>query len=53
MVYVMAGHPGRIEGEVEISEKVRNSDFRLSKEMQEYKRKILEDLWKAVVRDLI
>ena len=48
-VYVMAGHPGRIEGEVEISEKVRNSDFRLSKEMQEYKRKILEDLGKAVV----
>ena len=52
-VYVMAGHPGRIEGEIEISEQVRNSDFRLSKEMQEYKRKILEDLGKAVVRDLI
>lgn len=52
-VYVMAGHPGKIEGEIEISEKVRNSDFRLSKEMQEYKRKILEDLGKTVVRDLI
>lgn len=51
-VYVMAGQPGRIAGEINIVEKVRDNEFRLSEEMQKYKRKILEELGKAVVRGL-
>lgn len=52
-VYVMAGQPGRIAGEINIVEKVRDNEFRLSDEMQKYKRKILEELGKAVLHDAI
>ena len=52
-VYVMAGQPGRIAGEINIVEKVRDNEFRLSEEMQKYKRKILEELGKAVLRGSI
>lgn len=52
-VYVMAGQPGRIAGEINIVEKVRDNEFRLSDEMQKYKRKILEELGKAVLRGSI
>ena len=52
-VYVMAGQPGRIAGEINIVEKVRDNEFRLSEEMQKYKRKILEELGKAVLHDSI
>lgn len=52
-VYVMAGQPGRIAGEINIVEKVRDNEFRLSDEMQKYKRKILEELGKAVLHDSI
>lgn len=52
-VYVMAGQPGRIAREINIVEKVRDNEFRLSEEMQKYKRKILEELGKAVLRGSI
>lgn len=52
-VYVMAGQPGRIAGEINIVEKVRDNEFRLSEEMQKYKKKILEELGKAVLRGSI
>ena len=52
-VYVMVGQPGRIAGEINIVEKVRDNEFRLSEEMQKYKRKILEELGKAVMRGSI
>lgn len=52
-VYVMAGQPGRIAGEINIVGKVRDNEFRLSEEMQKYKRKILEELGKAVLRGSI
>ncbi len=52
-VYVMAGQPGRIAGEINIVQKVRDNEFRLSEEMQKYKRKILEELGKAVLRGSI
>jgi len=52
-VYVMAGQPGRIAGEINIVQKVRDNEFRLSEEMQKYKRKILEELGKAVLHDSI
>ena len=52
-VYVMAGQPGRIAEEINIVEKVRDNEFRLSEEMQKYKRKILEELGKAVLRGSI
>lgn len=52
-VYVMAGQPGRIEGEINIVEKVRDNEFRLSEEMQKYKRKILEELEKGALHDSI
>ena len=52
-VYVMAGQPGKIAGEINIVEKVRDNEFRLSEEMQKYKRKILEELGKAVLHDSI
>lgn len=52
-VYVMAGQPGRIAGEINIVEKVRDNEFRLSDEMQKYKRKILEELGKAVLHGSI
>jgi len=52
-VYVMAGQPGRIEREINIVEKVRDNEFRLSEEMQKYKRKILEELEKGALHDSI
>ena len=52
-VYVMAGQPGKIAGEINIVEKVRDNEFRLSEEMQKYKRKILEELGKALLHDSI
>lgn len=52
-VYVMAGQPGRIAGEINIVQKVRDNEFRLSEEMQKYKREILEELGKAVLRGSI
>lgn len=52
-VYVMAGQPGRIEREISIVEKVRDNEFRLSEEMQKYKRKILEELEKGALHDSI
>ena len=52
-VYVMAGQPGRIAGEINIVEKVRDNEFRLSEEMQKYKRKILEELEKGALHDSI